>query len=196
MKKRTLFLIGIACIILVLVYKIFGIAVLPVKSSNLKLTIIHYGGPNLESITLRQYIDDRYVRSYFLDLIIDPRYQIPQKYELPQLVDGSVKLIVKCSQDDPFEIDYENAFDLYQNGLLIYTTSDFNTTIEVDGVVDYDRYIYFKSGDDQIVYVQKVGTIEWTRADNPPPLKRFTRKWWGYSPIDYEENKWTEMVEE
>lgn len=191
MKKAVIIIIGIICLLLLIGYISITFVILPVNSVCNKLLLLNHGGPYMNQITLNHYINDRSINSYILDLIVEPRYQIPQEYEIPQLENGSVEIIVDCVYDESFFLKYDDAKELYENGLLIYTMSDFNTTIEIDGIVSYDRYMYFRSGKNQKTFVQKAGTTEWIVVDDPPKLKKFEREWKGYSPIPYEENRWS-----
>lgn len=89
--------------------------------------------------------------------------------------------------------EYDDAQELYEDGLLIYTTSDFDTTIEIDGVVDYDRYICFKSGRAQKTFVDKAGSLGFVAVDSSPKLKMIQKEWKGYSRVPYDENKWVKQ---
>jgi hypothetical protein len=174
------------------------LVILPTESSGNKLTVVNDGGPPIKSITLKHYADGKNTENYRLELAIEPRYQQPQKYELPSFEDGSIKAVVECGESYVFENDYQDARDLYKNGLLLYTASDIGTTVEINGSVSYDRYIYFNSGKNKTAFVQKAGVSEWSAADNAPRLKKINKAGMGYSPIYYgwRENEWVTLPAE
>jgi hypothetical protein len=176
-------------------FKYFEVVILPTESSGNDLTVVNDGGMPIKSITLKHYANGKNTENYRLELIIEPRYQQPQKYELPSFEDGSIKAVVECGENYVFENDYQDARDLYKNGLLLYTASDIETTVEINGSVSYDRYIYFKSGKNKTAFVQKAGVSEWSAADNAPRLKKINKAGMGYSPIYYgwRENEWVTL---
>lgn len=194
MKKTILITVSIICTVLLIGYICITFIVLPVNSKNRTLTILNDGGGVfLRKITLTYCADDGSTDSYILDLIVEPRYQIPQEYEIPREESESLKLIVDCSYGESFSIECDDAQELYEDGLLIYTTSDLDTTIEIDGVVDYDRYICFKSGRAQKTFVDKAGSLGFVAVDSSPKLKMIQKEWKGYSRVPYDENKWVKQ---
>ena len=193
MKKIILKIIGVICMILLIAYFCLTYVVLPVNSSNKMLTILNQYGVAMRKITLVNYTKDELVSSYVLNLTVEPRLQIPQKYDIPQPDGGSIKIFVDCLYGETFSVEYDNADELYENGLLIYTITDLDTTIEIDGIVYQDRYICFKSGENQIAFVERAGSSEWQTVYDLPKLNRIEKKWMGYSPIPYDENQWVKQ---
>jgi hypothetical protein len=161
------------------------------------LTLVKYGSLSTNRITLRHYVNGVHVSDYVLELKIGLRHQQPQSYDLPQLNEGMVEVNVELvngmhKYNSSFTINYDKASNLYEKGLLIYTTDDYNSNTTIGDFIYYDRYIYFKSGEDETSYFEKAGSSEWSLITDAPQPKRFTRKEMGYSSLYYgwKENKW------
>ena len=175
---------------------------LPTKSSSHTLTLVRYGYPSPSRITLRHYVDDVPINEYILELKGELWSQVPQSYELPQLNEGMVEINVELKNGidhstGSLTINYEEARDLYEKGLLIYFNTAFHSNITIGNFVYYDQYVYFVSKKERISYFEKAGSSEWVPITNAPPLKKFVREGMGYSPYFgsgwQEKNKWVVM---
>ena len=173
--------------------------ILPTKSSSNILTLVKYGYPRLNRITMRRYVNDVPINDYTLDLKIDLRIQQPQKYKLPKVNEGSVEINIELEDgvihenSNVLTINYAQASDLYNQGLLVFLTTDYASIAYIGGFVYYDQYVYFISGEERTYYYQKAGSSEWSLITDAPQLKRFTREEMGYSPHRYglwKENEW------
>lgn len=175
------------------------IIILPTKSSPQMLTLVKYSYARLNRITMRHYVNDVVVNEYVLDLKIDLRDQQPQKYKLPELNDGRVEISVELEDgvtpgnNSILTLNYDQASDLYNRGLLIYLATDFASHTEIDGFAYYDQYAYFISGQEGTYYAEEAGDSEWLIATDAPLPKKITREDMGFSPHHndlWKENEW------
>ena len=166
--------------------------ILPTESSPHMLTLAYYGGVPIQQVTLKHYVNDVHINDYLLELKVELRNQLPHKYKLPQLTEGSVEVDMKSSENFHITTIYPTAQDLYDNGLLIYSTQDGSSHITIDGYVCYDQYVYFRSGKNKTCFCEKAGDKEWVSITNYPKPKKIVRKDVGYSPLYYgwKENDW------
>lgn len=196
MRKRKImipFFIGI-CIISLVYYTFRDYIILPINSYRHTLTLLqwNYYTGSLQSVILEHYINNELVKSYELKLNKALEPQVPQEYEIPKLTEGKVKVIAEY-ENRCFDVEYQEAYQIYKNGLLIRNEADHSSATEIDGIVDLNYYVYFKSGKNQTVFSHKVGEVEWMKDNKPPKLKRFVCEEIGYYPVYTgwkEKNKW------
>lgn len=171
--------------------------ILPTESSPHTLTFVNYGGCYIDRVTIRHYVNEVHINDYVLELKIGVRYQHSQSYELPQLNEGMIEVNLELMDradrnDGTITINYDKASDLYEKGLLIYTTTDYKSNIAIGDFAYYDQYVYFISGKEKTSYFEKAGSSEWSLTTDSPKLKKFTREEMGYSTFYYgwKENEW------
>ena len=196
--KIALIIIGnIVLIMTGLLYLHFFWVILPVNSSSHTLTLVGYGYPHPQKITLRHYIDGEHMNDYVLELKKGLRLQLPQTYGLPRFKTGEIEMIVELENGidgsvASLKINYETANNLYEKGILVYFYTDLQSfTTNEEG--SYNQYIHFISGGERISYLEEAGSPDWTIVMDAPPPKKFTPAETGYVPIDSnwkEENKW------
>ena len=109
----------------------------PVKSASQELTIVLYSGfyPNRPVITLKHFIDERYIADYVLTIENRIHEQEPQTYALPVLEEGAVEVSIELGDriDSSFTITYNQTADLFNEGMLIYLYTDFSNYTIVEG---------------------------------------------------------------
>lgn len=198
MRKHMKIILVLCCIVVpvisLLCYIYFPWVSLPTKSLPHTLTLVHNGMPSIERVTLKHYVDGVHVNDYILDLNVEIRYQTSQSYELPQFNEGMVEVDVGLTYEDTsLTMSFEDTHNLYESGLLVYTTEIPESHITIDGFVYYDEYVYLiASGNDKVCYFKEAGSTEWVAETNVPRPERFVREWMGYSPLYYgwKENEW------
>jgi hypothetical protein len=198
--KRIVIIIGAFCVVIAYVLLKFDLipyAIYPVKSTPHELRIVLYSGyyPNRPIITLGHYINDRHVCDYVLTIENGVGVQEPQKYKLPELREGTVKVNVEIGgiENGNFAITYSHVDELYENGLLIYLTKNDSKYELIEGIEYYDRYIYFVSGKEKTCYFKAAYTTEWIPKADAPSLKRIPERYDGpFYPWDsgWEKNDW------
>ena len=171
--------------ILILYFRIFYLVVLPTASSANTLTLVEYGLINPNQVTLKHYVDNAHICDYTLNLKVGLDNQTNHTYELPKFDKGWVEICVKLERNEGhINARFEKAADLYKNGLLIYFGGDYAGT---------DKYVYFKSGRDNLYFHKKEEVFDWGPTTDTSALKKIVKQEIGYIPGDYgwkEENKW------
>ena len=171
--------------ILILYFRIFYLVVLPTASSANTLTLVEYGLINPNQVTLKHYVDNVHICDYTLEIKSGIWNQTAQKYELPKFDKGWIEVCVKLERNDGYiNARFEKADDLYKNGLLIYFGGDYAGT---------DKYVYFKSGRDNLYFHKKEEVFDWGPTTDTSALKKIGIQEMGYSTFYYgwkEENKW------
>lgn len=185
-----IFLISIVIITVMLVY-FSDWVILPTKSFSKMLTVVCCGYTDPERITLRHYVDDVCINNYILEFKVLADDQHAQFYQLPKLSEGRVTVTVEISDDNFFIVNYEEARNLYKNGLLLYTSTDTGSNVTINGLVYYDEYVYFISGKNKISYM-KTRDKNWLPVKDTPHINVFQKKEKFYMVDDYKwkENKW------
>jgi len=159
-----------------------------------------YLSPN--KVTLRYYVNNVHTNDYVLELKGELWDRKPQTYELPQLQEGRVEVDVEL--DDKVSIppesictltiNYENAQNLYEKGVLIYFSTDLYSRTTIGRFVYYDQYVHFISGANRISYIEKAGPPNWSIIIDAPSPKKITPEGNFYFPYDdsdwKEKNKW------
>ncbi len=204
--KIILFICGVCGILTMalLCYIYFPWIILPTKSTSQELTLVTYAYLSIHQVKMKYYVNEAFISEYVLELKNGIRNRQPQKYRLPKLVDGRVEVIVEFhnginhENDSAIMINYELANDFYNRGLLVFLATDdaSRTYSYLDGLVHYNDYTYFISGNERIYYSRKSGSKEWVIVTEAPELKRVTRIDRGYSPLPYgvwEKNEWVEL---
>jgi hypothetical protein len=161
------------------------------------LTLARNTRLSTNKITLRHYVNGVHISDYVLELKIGMGIQETREYVLPPLENGKVEVIVELEDElnSSVIIVYNQARDLYENGLLIYFTDNDSMFSIVNGEYLYDRYVYFASGKEDSCYFREAFSSEWVVIDNAPPLKRFAREEMGYIPSDgRQEYEWVKYV--
>jgi len=163
----------------------FPYAILPTSSSPHMLTLSYHSSCSVDRVTLRHYINDVHIADHELELEMWLQYQTSQKYKLPQLDEGRVEVHLEFGGlVGNLIVNYEDAKDLYEKGLLVYLTSH--------GVID-NRYVYLVSKDDQTCYFQEESLPDWSLIDDAPQkLEWITRKddMIYFAPHNWKTNKW------
>lgn len=201
MKRRVkIVLILVSSTILIfacLFYLYLHWVIVPINSSSRMLTLVKYGTPRPKRIILRNYVADKLINDYELELKESLHYQLPQSYQLPKLKDGTIEVLVEFYNDgvdSVLKINYKNANVLYKSGLLLYFYTDFFSNTTPDDSFSHGSYVYFISGNERISYGAKSGFSNWVPMINAPSPKRFTRVGMEYAPLFdsnwKEENKW------
>ena len=188
----------VAIVLLFMAWRFNPWVLLPIKSVPHELTLVNYGGPYMNQIILRHYINGLHINDYVLELKIELWYQKPQTYMLPQLGEGMVEVKVDLKDgiihdnNRTITVNYAQASYLYEKGLLIYTTDDSNSKITIGDFVYRDQYIYFITGKERQSCIEKAGSTEWSIITDAPQPKKFTREGMGYSSLYYgwKENVW------
>ncbi len=208
-KKRIILLISITVVFMLVVLVAFYIkvsmsspwAILPTESTPSKLTIVKYGGPDIRKIIVKHITKDNVVKSHVLELNVSLASQIPQEYELPLIKGGRVEISVDfedgvlADNDKVLTVTYEDADEVYNSGILIYSAGDLGKKITIDGLVYYNQYLHFISGNKKISYIEPAGGSEWEeRNDLPKPKSKTPTYKNSYFP-NYdsgwrEKNKW------
>ena len=191
-------MLGIGSLITIILLRFNPWVILPTKSSPYNLTLVRHGGPFPNRIVMLHFIDDTLVNEYVLDLEIGLRNQQPQKYTLPEVNEGRVEMIVELEDGVIDEnkklltVNYKQASDLYNDGLLLYLITDYASYTNIGDFVYYNQYVHFISGEERKTYFEKGGNTEWTLKSDTPLPKRFVRKDLEYTPLDYtwKENEW------
>lgn len=198
--KRPLIILGVIVLILLVIVLHSCWIILPIKSNPHTLTLVKYGYININQITLEHYVDDILINNYIMELNSKLRFQQPQYYKLPYLNNG--KIVINIEFDDGvtntgnkiITLDYDSTNELYNNGLLIYLYTDYNSYITINNFVYFDQYVYLISGKNRTYFLEKAGSTECTRVSEAPKPKVLTRKEFGmiYTNFNYkcEENKW------
>lgn len=198
MKKRTKKVI-IACVVVILLMKIIVLSdywiILPTTSSPGTLTLVSYGALSIKKVVIRHFIDREHISDYILELKIGLRHQQPQTYDLPKVSEGSIEVIIEMKDKDSSILNCSIDKEMYENGLLIYLTEDYNSLIVIDDFVYYDQYVYFVSGKERLSYVRKAGNSKWMITTEAPSLKGVTyeSKGMGYTPVykEWKTNEWS-----
>ena len=203
----TLALCGVVVFLTVFGKGLFFNRVLPVNSTpkKLSLTVYKWFHPNKPVIILRHYINGLHICDYTLSIENGVHVFEPQVYDLPELVEGTVEIIVELGDNayvksgnkanSNFTIYCTNASDLYRKGLLVYLTPiDSEIYFSVENIGFYNRYVYFVSGDNKICYFNSACNPEWSIIMNAPPLIRISPRedpsgsmYW---PSGWEANVW------
>lgn len=161
------------------------LAILPVKSSANTLTLAKCGSVEPNQVTLKHYVDNAHICDYTLNLKVGLDNQTNHTYELPKFDKGWVEICVKLERNEGhINARFEKAAYLYKNGLLIYFGGDYAGT---------DKYVYFKSGRDNLYFHKKEEVFDWGPTTDTSALKKIVKQEIGYIPGDYgwkEENKW------
>ncbi len=186
-RKKIIIILAIVFFVLLLVYIYLSyLVVLPVKSSANSLTLVKNGaclGPS--KIILRHHINDIHICDYTLDLKIGLWHQTFQKYKLPKFDKGWIEVCVELENNNGYiNARFENAKELYEKGLLIYFRGN-NYSV--------DRYVYCKSGKNNLYFHKKEGVFDWGPTADTSGLKKIVKQEIGYSNFYYgwkEENKW------
>lgn len=179
----------------------FNYIALPTTSNPNKLTLIKDGYPSINKITMQHYIDDEIVDIYELNLKVGLRNMQPQEYLLLNLTEGKIEISIELDDGMTYGsnkitiVKWNDASkNLYDNGLLIFLTTDFNSKIYIDDCVYYNQYIYIISKKDSICYIKQAGKSEWIPTESAPSLRRLAKKHnTSYITVDYnwkEENQW------
>lgn len=202
-KKMLIFILCVVVVILAYLVKLLYFPVIyPTKSSPRELSLVKYGGFNTEKqvITLRHTTGDHHSAKYTLTIENGIRIQEPQFYQLPKLDDGTIEVDLEFIgvEAASFTMVYNKASDFYENGLLIYLDTDFNSQFiwDKDNYVYHDRYVHFISGDNRVCYFKKAGSSEWTIVTSSPRLRMIPRYEQPYLVWDskWRDNKWVEEV--
>ena len=161
------------------------LAILPVKSSANTLTLAEYGHIGPRRIILKYYVNDVHICDYTLNLKVELRNQSVQKYKMPKFDKGRVDVYIELDRDEGcINARFEDAKDLFKNGLLIYIKSSYYSI---------DSYVYCISGKDKLYYHRREGIFDWEPTTDTSALKKFLKQEMGYVPGNYgwkEENKW------
>lgn len=178
--KKILIVCGIGIFIFLVstyVYLFFPWVILPTKSLPNTLILVQNGYPDINRITMEHYVNDVLLNDYVLDLKTGLSYQ-PQKYLLPKVKEGKVKINVELENglvsgdNSTLTINY-HVSDLYNKGLLIYVTTDWQFATSINGCAYYNQYVDFVSGKKRTSYFEKAGDSEWLLTTDAPKLKRF-----------------------
>ena len=205
MRKKTVLLLITAPIIASLAVYLVKISIcpsfviLPTESNANKLTLVEYGGPFLEKITITHFTDETKLSEYVLALDAPVGLQVPQTYELPKLKNGAVEVIVNFEDSvvggsGSLNVKYDNADLAFENGILIYTANDNSTYVTINGSVYCDQYIFFISGENKTAFVKYAGADNWEQNNNFSALEAKTKVFQeSYFPEDdlwKKKNKW------
>ena len=171
--------------ILILYFRIFYLVVLPTASSANTLKLAEYGHIGPRRIILKYYVNDVHICDYTLNLKVELRNQSVQKYKMPKFDKGRVDVYIELDRDEGcINARFEDAKDLFKNGLLIYIKSSYYSI---------DSYVYCISGKDKLYYHRREGIFDWEPTTDTSALKKFLKQEMGYVPGNYgwkEENKW------
>jgi len=161
--------------------------VLPTRSSSNNLTIVRYSGgaffPNDPIITLSQDLHSHTI-IHTLEIKTSVFAQEPQIYKLPEMQEGAITLNLLWGDEinSDFTIKYNDAKQLYNNGLLIYLAL-------FDGY-----YVYFVSGSNVICYSRPRDSSEWVQNSSPPRRRAIEPYHDGAALIvvqsDWKKNQW------
>lgn len=203
-KKIILYIIiGVLILTALLALYVFSpIVVIPTKSSSEKLTLTRLGAVTPKNISIKQYIGDKYICTYVLEIEHGLYNQTTQHYELPQIKEGTIDVEVEIDgypQDNFVLVNrYSNAYEVYKNGLLIYFSTEYFDDSEQDKPSSKDR-ICFISGDDKYLYYRESHTSVWIHNNEIPPLKKYQKKDkiayvppWSY---EWKTNKWIKKTQ-
>ena len=197
--KIALIIIGnIVLIMTGLLYLYFYWVILPVNSSSHTLTLVKYGYIIPRNIILKHYVNNEQINDYMLELNAALLHQMPQSYGLPKFENGKIEVIVELENGldgsiANLKMNYKNANELYEKGLLLYFQTDFSSSVNINDSIYKNQYIHFISGGERISYLEEAGSPDWTIVMDAPPPKKFTPTGIGYVYIDSnwkEENKW------
>ncbi|MDR1688950.1 MAG: hypothetical protein LBS21_10125 [Clostridiales bacterium] len=199
-KVKIAIMLVVGILITVFIIFLCFPVIYPTKSSSNKLSIVEYGGYYLYSekpiITLKHYIDETHVADYVLTIENGIRDLEPQFYDFPELFEGAIEVNLELHGREKlnFQIDYNQAKEIYEKGLLIYFDSDFNSDYAIDekNYLEYDRYIHFISGKNKICFFKKAGYSQWSVSNSSPRLKKIPRNVEPYSLwySGWKENNW------
>jgi hypothetical protein len=191
MRRRVIIVAGLCCVVIAFIHVAFSYPwiIYPTKSSPNKLFIVCHSGlfyPNKPVITLKHYINNLHVCDNILVIKNGVHVQEPQSYDLPNLDNGRVEVTVELGDkmNSSFTLNYDNANDLYQRGLLIYL-ADYND--------NGNQYVYFVSGKETTCYNRTKDSSEWTiKAEVPSPKAIPHKEYFAYSVgySGWKENKW------
>ena len=201
--KIMIFILCVVGVILAYLVKVLYFPVIyPIKSLPRELSIVTYGGydSNKQVITLRHTIGDQNSAKYTLTIENGIQIQEPQFYQLPKLDDGTIEVDLEFIGGEAASLTkvYNQASDLYENGLLIYLDTDFNSQFirDKDNYVQYDRYVHFISGGNRVIYFNKAGSSEWSIVTSSPRLRKIPRYEEPYLVWDskWRENEWVKEI--
>lgn len=198
--KKIFLLCGILIFVVVLMFHLYlSWVILPIGSTSQTLTLEKLGYPEIKQITMKHYINDVLTDKYILNLNVELRHQIPQKYSLPKMDNGRIEIdidvedMVNIDNIKTITINYPKANDLFDKGLLIVSNTDFKYDKQYNCYISSDQYIYCISGTDKKYYFEKAGSSEWTLTTNAPQISRLMRKTNEYATACYdwkEKNTW------
>lgn len=186
-------ILGISMLVF-LIYSSLNWVMFPTKSVPHTMTLSRYTYLCANKITLKHYVNDIHIRNYVLELKVGMGVQGIQSYNLPQLSEGSVEVIVELNDElnSSITMKYNHAQNLYEKGLLIYFTDNNSEYFIVDGKSLYDRYVYFVSNNIKICYYREAFASNWEIIDDAPPLKIFAKEQMGHFPCanEWKNNHW------
>jgi|GEM_PF-2372460 len=186
-------------LVLFVIWLIFFAGFPPINyptSSSPRMLDLASNGPrwNRPVITLRHYIYEKHTADYILTIENGVSAFEPQSYELPDLTEGFVEIVIEMndSHKSAFTIPKIQADELLRYGLLIYWL-DIRNPNPVDYAFRFDEYVNFIIGERRITYVLpveeqaesrliewvggSVGTVftllrtpEWVSIENGPDL--------------------------
>lgn len=165
------------------------LVIYPTKSSPHMLSIVGYDVvyPNKPVITLK-YVNNLQIKENILEIKNGVQTREPQTYVLPKIDNGKIEVKVELGdiKNSTFILNYDNAEDLYQRGLLIYLdlANHFSNNAQ---------FVCLVSGQVTTCYSRVTAFDEWTNSTKIPSLKTIPPR---EPPPDvvvysgWKENKW------